>query len=146
MGSQPRGGREGEEGPLSMSSSHVLFLLPRTKRQLQRFPLSPLPVPSFPTCSPHSAFPSLRSGPPGPVIIRKGGRRGAILAHQEGSLPRELGLRAGDTGLPRCPCLSSLPAMVPPNTGRPCPQVKEDPRPGTHGFACRYVYRKMCVC
>ena len=56
-----------------------LFLLPRTKRQLQRLPLSPLPVPSFPT--PHSAFPSLGSGPPGPVIIRKGGRRGAILAH-----------------------------------------------------------------
>lgn len=30
----------------------------------------------------HSAFPSLCSGPLGPVIIRTGGRRGAVLAHR----------------------------------------------------------------
>ena len=117
-----------------------LFLLPRTKRQLQRLPLSPLPVPSFPT--PHSAFPSLGSGPPGPVIIRKGGRRGAILARW--------GFRGSQgcvLGTPGCQgvCVFLLFQPWCPNTGRPCPQVKEDPRPGTHGVAYRYVYRKMCV-
>lgn len=78
------------EGVTTLYLAKYAFLL-RTTCLLQ---LSPSFPPSLPLSLPHSllcppfplavlsAFPSLCSGPLGPVIIRKRGRRGAILAHQ----------------------------------------------------------------
>lgn len=85
MGLPPQGCGEGEGWPRFVSG-HILVSSPQNKTSASATSHSlsphPLPVPSFLTCSPHSAFPSLCSGPLGPVIIRKEGRRGAILAHQ----------------------------------------------------------------